>query len=186
MNGFQLLNSYEPVCFHSACDCSNSTQKIKKWNAGLYPSRKFDRGRSRGGSICEDYRGPESSDKYFARPPYSLCVRDNADTKCLFFLLGLHAKPLARPDSSKPHLQTTKQELDNFKTAYDYFSHLYGTNDAILMGDLNADGDYLTYAQFLYLELTKRGQGGWISYPIGKQHTNVAGDSMVHPAMYDR
>ena len=130
-----------------------------------------------------------NSDKFFVRPPYSLCVKDNADTKCLFFLLGLHAKPLGRPDSrpSRSHLQTTKQELDNLKTAYNYFSHHYGTNDAILMGDLNADGDYLTYAQFLYLELTKNGPGKWISYPIGQQqHTNVAGDSMVHPAMYDR
>ena len=84
-------------------------------------------------------------------------------------------------------MKTTKEELDNLKIAYNYFSRLYGTNDAILMGDLNADGDYLTYAQFQYLELTKSGPGSWIPYPIEKQqHTNVNGDSMVHPAMYDR
>ena len=126
-----------------------------------------------------------NSGKYFVRPPYSLCVKDNAD-RCLFFLLGLHAKPLAKPDARRQHLQTTKQELDNFKTAYRYFENYYGTGNAILMGDLNADGPYLTYAQFRYLGLTRSVPGKWISYPIGKQHTNVNGDSMVHPATYDR
>ena len=128
-----------------------------------------------------------NSGKYFVRPPYSLCVKDNAGKKCLFFLLGLHAKPLGRPDARRRHLKTTREELDHLKIAYNYFSSYYGTNDAILMGDLNADGDYLTYAQFRDLELTKSGPGKWIFYPIGQQqYTNVAGDSRVHPAMYDR
>ena len=73
--------------------------------------------------------------------------------------------------------------------AYEYFadSKVFNTRYAVLMGDFNADGRYLTYAQLLYLDLSKRecqsgGEQGWMSFS-GTKHTNVNDN---HPAMYDR
>ena len=113
-------------------------------------------------------------------------MKDYYNKTCLFFLLGLHAKPLDKRDSKKPDVRTTKEELDNFAVAYDYFSRKYKTPHALLMGDLNADGSYLTDAQFEYLELTERGHEGWIPFTSRKKHTNINGDSGGHPAIYDR
>lgn len=176
---FDAQGNYETYVYYI------NTNKIPngRWEHGLYPSP---------GRLKDTCRRPLAGPQrkiLFARPPYGLCLK-NAHGNCVLFLLGLHAKPLGTCSSSyHPGVCTTREELDNLVYAYEYFadSKVFNTRYAVLMGDFNADGRYLTYAQLLYLDLSKRecqsgGEQGWMSFS-GTKHTNVNDN---HPAMYDR
>jgi endonuclease/exonuclease/phosphatase family metal-dependent hydrolase len=160
-----------------------NTNKIPsgRWEHALYPSP------GRLGDSCR--RPPDGPPRsiLFARPPYALCLK-NRDGNCALFLLGLHAKPLGKCTKPyRPGRCTTREELDNLDWAYAYFSKIFRTRDAVLLGDFNADGKFLTYAQLRYLDLSRRESvdpegPGWVHFD-GAQHTNV---NEGHPAMYDR
>ena len=97
-------------------------------------------------------------------------MEDNAG-ECDFFLLGLHAKAEAI---------LTKNELNSLDEAYEYFAVMYGTYDALILGDLNADGQYLYSAEFELLDLTQNIIGTWVHFKT--PYTNTGN----RPAWYDR
>ena len=87
-----------------------------------------------------------------------------------------------KPDATG---KKTIAELNGLVRAYDYFWSKYGTPNALIMGDLNADGQFIYSAEFELLHLTQRPVGKWIPF-TNIPYTNVIEGTTKRPAMYDR
>ena len=109
----------------------------------------------------------------FFRPPFILHARVTQavpELQCMpeFFLIGLHARP-ARVYS----------ELNGLVNAYDLIRHDYGQENALILGDFNADGTSFGDVDRLQNVLVTRQDFQWL---IGDNNkTNTLGDKA-----YDR
>jgi len=116
---------------------------------------------------------PPTPAPIFFRPPFILRARVTQavpELHCMteFFLIGLHARP-ARVYS----------ELNGLVDAYDLTRHDYGQENALILGDFNADGTFFGDVDRLQNVLVRRQDFRWL---IGDNtKTNTLGDKA-----YDR
>ena len=70
-----------------------------------------------------------------------------------FFLTGLHAEP---------GQSATPKELNALVKVYDNTTVKFQTNNGVLLGDFNADCDYLSIATYSQLNLVKDSRFTWL------------------------
>ena len=70
-----------------------------------------------------------------------------------FFLTGLHAEPGAN---------ATSKELNALVEVYDKATMRFQTNNGVLLGDFNADCQYLSIARYSRLELVTDSRFSWL------------------------
>ena len=68
-----------------------------------------------------------------------------------FFLVGLHSKPT-----------DTVSELNNLDDVYNQATEYFRTENAIILGDLNADCTYLSRTRYNQLDLVTDGRFTWL------------------------